>query len=152
MTPGRRVLLIVFLIFFAIGVLPLLAGNIAETFIYWFVLAVMCGGIAVLIGGPQNSFHPPTATATTPPVLTATTPPVLMSPNPLTPQSGAHPVKSSFFKLWAKCAGVILLVGCVLGAFAGGAEGFYYSLGAGTILAPIKGLIWAGIIRWYRGS
>ena len=55
--------------------------------------------------------------------------------------------KLSYWACWWKATWVLLLLGCLLGFFNAGESGLAMAMGAGLILAPIKGLFW-GWIYW----
>lgn len=55
--------------------------------------------------------------------------------------------RSPFWVLWLKCSAWVYSIGCILGFLSNGAKGAAVAIGAGVILAPIKGLIIAAIIR-----
>ena len=55
--------------------------------------------------------------------------------------------KITYWACWWKATWVLYLIGCVLGFLVAGPFGFGYALGAGLLLAPLKGLFW-GWIYW----
>lgn len=58
--------------------------------------------------------------------------------------------KVSYLKLWLKTTLWIYGIGVLFGFLAAGAYGFGWCLGAGLILAPIKGAFWAWIIWLFK--
>ena len=55
--------------------------------------------------------------------------------------------KVTYWACWWRATWVIYLIGCVMGFLSGGGGGLGYAIGAGLILAPLKGLFW-GWIYW----
>ena len=55
--------------------------------------------------------------------------------------------KLSYWACWWKATWVLFLLGCLLGFLNAGESGLAMAMGAGLLLAPIKGLFW-GWIYW----
>ena len=55
--------------------------------------------------------------------------------------------KVTYWACWWRATWVISLIGCVMGFLSGGGGGLGYAIGAGLMLAPLKGLFW-GWIYW----
>ena len=55
--------------------------------------------------------------------------------------------KVTYWACWWKATWVLFLLGCLLGYLNAGESGLATAIGAGLILAPLKGLFW-GWIYW----
>jgi hypothetical protein len=55
--------------------------------------------------------------------------------------------KITYWACWWRATWVLFLIGCALGFLSAGGQGLAVSMGAGLILAPIKGFFW-GWLYW----
>ena len=143
-TRGRRILLICYLVLFLFGTVGVLDGNIQATFMYWFIITITCSIIWILIAKEthgKSDLRPIEVRKPAQLELTA----IENHPTDSLPKIQKH--KKPYWKTWIKCTVWILVLGCFLGLGSGGMEGLAVAIGAGIILAPIKGAILAFIIR-----
>lgn len=66
--------------------------------------------------------------------------------------SGGAPPRNgvSYLDIWWKATLVIYILGVLLGYLSQGPQGMAFSMGAGIVVAPIKGAFWAWIIWLFR--
>lgn len=148
-TRGRRILLICYLVLFLFGTVGVLDGNIQATFMYWFIITITCSIVWILI--PKQT-HGKSDLSQIEVKKIAQIELTAIENRPTDSLPKIQTQKKPYWKTWLKCTVWILVLGCFLGLGSGGMKGLAVAIGAGIILAPIKGAILAFIIRAFSPS